>query len=149
MFLHEITLWDNEQSLDNILATKNRGMISECHTFIPWESSFKRLLCNYFYNKFVVLRTFKSNVHYCLIKDNREVVNTMPYTFKFIWEHHSQLLLPPDCFNQSYDKKHIAFNKALTHIINHEEFIKCACDNVSSYPEWCELLKDVLKLGAD
>ena len=58
-------------------------------------------------------------------------------------------MLPPDCFDKSYHKKHIASNKASTHIVNHEEFIKSACDNVSSYPEWHELHKDVLKLGAD
>ena len=95
MFLHEITLWNNEQSLDNTLATKNRGMISESHTFIPWESSFERLLCNYLYNKFVVLRTFESNVHYCLIKDNREVVNTMVYQASLPMCHDLFSLLMP------------------------------------------------------
>ena len=98
MFLHEITLWDNEQSLDNTLATKNMGMISESHTFISWESSFERLLCNYLYNKFVVLRTFESNVHYCLIKDNREVVNTMVYQASLPMCHDLFSLLMPFLF---------------------------------------------------
>ena len=66
--------------------------------------------------------------------------------------HRQELTLPAQCeFNEKHDEMAFYLHPGRTLTaddVKAEDFVKSACDNITSCLEWRELLRDVLELGS-
>jgi hypothetical protein len=75
--LHNTSLWDKAINLDVAFQQESKStLLSQCRTFVPWDSSPEGVLRHFIYNQWVEVKTlnFDHALHYCLIKDNDGVV---------------------------------------------------------------------------
>ncbi|KAH8976743.1 hypothetical protein EDB86DRAFT_3110825 [Lactarius hatsudake] len=145
-------IWNRATVLDNDLKQKKGAT---CHTHVHWNSCPEGVLRNYIYNKFVGSHDFEDNTHYCLIKDDKGVVqDKVSEVVSFIWSQRFTLKLPSQCeSDKPFCLLGVGSTKlSATYSINPEpykDFMVSLSEAVSSCTQWHHLLKDVLGCSSE
>ncbi|KAH9023023.1 hypothetical protein EDB83DRAFT_2527341 [Lactarius deliciosus] len=142
-------IWNKATVLDNDLKQKKAVKDATCHTHVHWNSCPEGVLRNYIYNKFVGPHVFGDNTHYCLIKDDKGVVqDKVSEVVSFIWSQRFTLKLPSQCkSDKPFCLLGVGSKLSATYSINPEpfkNFMVSLSEAVSSCTQWRHLLRDVL-----
>ena len=145
----------NRSSMPPLPKRISRGQVSECHTLVPWASTAEGVLHHFVYNKSITTRPLKP-LSIAASSDDLAVVKCqglwgrLANAPSFILSPHtlSLYLRSSNPFEStalsSLSHLECSFNYASTHQFICAELVKIVCDNITSCPEWCKLLKDIL-----